>query len=126
LHEAGTHGLLSDDHFTVDGTLLEAWASQKSFRPKEEDPSAPPDDPKNPTVNFRGERRKNDTHASTTDPDARMYRKSDGHPARLVYMGHVLMETRSGLVVDTKVTPADGYGERDAALMMLAALRDGR
>jgi transposase len=118
LHEARTRGLLSDDHFTVDGTLLEAWASHKSFRPKDETPR-PPDDPKNPTVNFHGERRKNDTHASTTDPDARLYRKSDGHPARLVYMGHVLMENRSGLVVDATVTPADGYGERDAALVML-------
>ena len=90
LAEARAHGLLSDEHFTVDGTLLEAWASHKSFRPKDEDPPAPPDDPKNPTVNFRGERRKNDTHQSTTDPDARMYRKSDGHPARLVYMGESL------------------------------------
>jgi transposase len=122
LAEARTHGLLSDEHFTVDGTLLEAWASHKSFRPKDEDPPAPPDDPKNPTVNFRGERRKNDTHQSTTDPDARMYRKSDGHPARLAYMGHVLMENRSGLIVDTDVTPADGYGERYAALAMLEAL----
>jgi transposase len=126
LDEARTHGLLSDEHFTVDGTLLEAWASHKSFRPKDEDPSAPPDDPKNPTVNFRGERRKNDSHQSTTDPDARLYRKSDGHPARLVYMGHVLMENRSGLIVDTDVTPADGYGERYAALGMLEALPGGR
>ncbi len=126
LDEARTHGLLSDEHFTVDGTLLEAWASHKSVRPKDEDSSAPPDDPKNPTVNFRGERRKNDTHQSTTDPDARMYRKSDGHPARLVYMGHVLMENRSGLIVDTDVTPADGYGERYAALGMLEALPGGR
>ena len=75
-----------------------------------------------PTVNFRGERRKNDTHQSTTDPDARLYRKSDGHPARLAYMGHVLMENRSGLIVDTDVTPADGYGERYAALAMVEAL----
>jgi transposase len=126
LDEARSHGLLSDEHFTVDGTLLEAWASHKSFRPKDEDPPAPPDDPKNPTVNFRGERRKNDTHQSTTDPDARMYRKSDGHPARLVYMGHVLMENRSGLIVDTDLTPADGYGERYAALEMLEALPGGR
>jgi transposase len=126
LDEARGHGLLSDEHFTVDGTLLEAWASHKSFRPKDEEPPAPPDDPKNPTVNFRGERRKNDTHQSTTDPDARMYRKSDGHPARLVYMGHVLMENRSGLIVDTDLTPADGYGERYAALEMLEALPGGR
>jgi len=126
LDEARTHGLLSDEHFTVDGTLLEAWASHKSFRPKDEEPPTPPDDPKNPTVNFRGERRKNDTHQSTTDPDARLYRKSDGHPARLAYMGHVLMENRSGLIVDTDVTPADGYGERYAALEMLEALTGGR
>ena len=122
LGEARTHGLLSDEHFTVDGTLLEAWASHKSFRPKDEDPPPPSGDPKNPAVNFRGERRKNDTHASTTDPDARLYRKGDGQPARLVYMGHVLMENRSGLVVDTEVTPADGYGERHAALTMVEAV----
>ena len=126
LGEARTSGLLSDEHFTVDGTLLEAWASQKSFRPKDEDPPPPPDDPKNPAVNFRGERRKNDTHASTTDPDARLYRKGDGQPARLVYMGHVLMENRSGLVVDTEVTPADGYGERHAALTMVEAFPGDR
>jgi transposase len=126
LGEARTHGLLSDEHFTVDGTLLEAWASQKSFRPKDEDPPPPPDDPKNPAVNFRGERRKNDTHASTTDPDARLYRKGNGQPARLVYMGHVLMENRSGLVVDTEVTPADGYGERHAALTMIEAVPGDR
>jgi transposase len=126
LGEARAHGLLSDEHFTVDGTLLEAWASQKSFRPKDEDPPPPPDDPKNPAVNFRGERRKNDTHASTTDPDARLYRKGDGQPARLVYMGHVLMENRSGLVVDTEVTTADGYGERHAALTMVEAVPGDR
>jgi len=126
LAEARTHGLLSDEHFTVDGTLLEAWASHKSFRPKDEDPPPPPSDPKNPAVNFRGERRKNDTHGSTTDPDARLYRKGDGQPARLVYMGHVLMENRSGLVVNTEVTPADGYGERHAALTMVEAVPGDR
>jgi transposase len=126
LNEARVHDLLSDEHFTVDGTLLEAWASQKSFRPKDEDPPPPSDDSKNPTVNFRGKPRKNDTHASTTDPDARMYKKSDGQPARLVYMGHVLMENRSGLVVNTEVTAADGYGERDAALTMLEGVPGGR
>jgi len=126
LGEARTHGLLSDEHFTVDGTLLEAWASHKSFRPKDEDPPPPSGDPKNPAVNFRGERRKNDTHASATDPDARLYRKGDGQPARLVYMGHVLMENRSGLVVDTDVTPADGYGERHAALTMVEAVPGDR
>src|SRR5882762_8774533 len=126
LIHADTERLLSDEHFTVDGTLLEAWASQKSFRPRDQDPPPPPDDPKNPAVNFRGERRKNDTHASTTDPDARLYRKGDGQPARLVYMGHVLMENRSGLVVDTEVTPAGGYGERHAALTMVEALPGDR
>jgi transposase len=124
LAEARTHRLLSDEHFTVDGTLLEAWASHKSFRPKDT-ANRPPDDPSNPTVNFRGERRKNDTHQSTTDPDARLYKKGVGRPAQLAYLGHVLMENRSGLVVNTRVTSADGYGERDAALMMIAG-RPGR
>ena len=124
--EARQHRLLSDEHFTVDGTLLEAWASHKSFRPKDTGASTPPDDPGNPTVNFRGEPRKNDTHQSTTDPDARLYKKGVGRPAQLAYLGHVLMENRSGLIVDTRVTPADGYGERDAAWQMLAALPGGR
>jgi transposase len=125
LAEAAAAGLVSDEHFTVDGTLLEAWASHKSFR-RRDTPHNPPDDPSNPTVNFRGERRKNDTHQSTTDPDARLYRKSDGRPAQLAYAGHLLMENRSGLIVDTCVTPADGYGERDAALLMLAQRPGGR
>jgi transposase len=125
LAEARTHRLLSDEHFTVDGTLLEAWASHKSFRPKDT-ANRPPDDPSNPTVNFRGERRKNDTHQSTTDPDARLYKKGVGRPAQLAYVGHVLMENRSGLVVNTRVTSADGYGERDAALMMIAGRPGGR
>src|SRR5881296_4587556 len=88
---AGAAGLLSDDHFTVDGTLLEAWASQKSFRPKDR-PDPPANDPtgRNPTVNFRGEERANDTHASTTDPDARLYKKASGQEAKLAYLGHVL------------------------------------
>lgn len=124
LTEARAHRLLSDEHFTVDGTLLEAWASHKSFRPKD-GASEPPDDPGNPTVNFRGERRKNDTHQSTTDPDARLYKKGVSRPAQLAYLGHVLMENRSGLVVDTRVTPADGYGERDAALVMVADVLGG-
>jgi transposase len=126
LTEARTHRLLSDEHFTVDGTLLEAWASHKSFRPKDPDAGDPPDEGGNPTVNFRGERRKNDTHQSTTDPDARLYKKGVGRPAQLAYLGNVLMENRSGLIVDTRVTPADGYGERDAALVMLAGRRGGR
>lgn len=123
--EARQHRLLSDEHFTVDGTLLEAWASHKSFRPKGGS-NTPPDDPGNPTVNFRGEPRKNETHQSTTDPDARLYKKGVGRPAQLAYLGHVLMENRSGLIVETRVTPADGYGERDAALLMVAALPGGR
>ena len=126
LAAARQHRLLSDEHFTVDGTLLEAWASHKSFRPKGTDSSTPPDDPGNPTVNFRGEPRKNDTHQSTTDPDARLYKKGVGRPAQLAYLGHVLMENRSGLIVKTRVTPADGYGERDAALLMVAEVPGGR
>jgi transposase len=114
--------LLSDEHFTVDGTLLEAWASQKSFRPRDEEPP-PPDGGPNPSVDFHGERRTNDTHQSTTDPDARLYKKARGREARLGYLGHVLMEHRSGLIVKATVTPADGYGERDAALVMIAGLR---
>jgi transposase len=120
LIHADTARLLSDDHFTVDGTLLEAWASQKSFRPRDQDP--PSADSGNPTVNFHGERRRNTTHQSTTDPDARLYKKAVGREARLGYLGHVLMEHRSGLVVNAMVTPADGHGERDAALVMVAAI----
>jgi transposase len=126
LAEAQAQRLLSDEHFTVDGTLLEVWASHKSFRPKAGDSSAPPDDPGNPTVNYRGERRTNATHQSTTDPDARLYKKGVGRPAQLAYLGHVLMENRSGLVVDTRVTAADGHGERQAALMMAADLPGAR
>lgn len=110
--------LLSDEHFTVDGTLLEAWASHKSVRPKDEEPPAAGGGG-NPTVDFRGQRRTNDTHQSTTDPDARLYKKSQGQGARLGYLGHVVMEHRSGLFVQATVTPADGHGERDAALTML-------
>jgi transposase len=117
LIHADSKRLLSDDHFTVDGTLLEAWASQKSFRPRDEDP--PPDAGGNPTVNFHGQRRSNATHQSTTDPDARLYKKARGREARLGYLGHVLMEHRSGLIVKATVTPADGHGERDAALVMI-------
>lgn len=117
LIHADANRLLSDDHFTVDGTLLEAWASQKSFRPRDEDP--PAGGGANPTVNFHGQRRTNATHQSTTDPDARLYKKARGREARLGYLGHVLMEHRSGLIMKTMVTPADGYGERDAALVMV-------
>jgi transposase len=120
LIHADTERLLSDEHFTVDGTLLEAWASQKSFRPRDQGP--PADGGGNPTVNFHGQRRTNATHQSTTDPDARLYKKARGREARLGYLGHVLMEHRSGLIVRATVTPADGYGERDAALVMLEDL----
>src|SRR5207248_5061239 len=119
--EARRRGLLSDEHFTVDGTLLEAWASQKSFRPKDE-ASAPPDDPSNPTVNFHGERRSNVTHASTTDPDARLARKGNGKEAKLAYAGHVLMDNRHGLAVGACVTHASGTAEADAALALVSAL----
>ncbi len=114
-------GLLSDEHFTVDGTLLEAWASHKSFKPKDTH-RPPPDDPKNPTVNFRGETRRNDTHQSTTDPDARLYKKGVGQPAKLAYLAHVLTENRHGFIVDTAVTAATGTAERDAAIVMLGDL----
>jgi transposase len=120
LIHADSKRLLSDEHFTVDGTLLESWASQKSFRPRDEEP--PPTGGSNPTVNFHGERRSNATHQSTTDPEARLYKKARGREARLGYLGHVLMEHRSGLVVKAMVTPADGHGERDAALLMVAAV----
>jgi transposase len=118
-------GLLSDEHVTVDGTLLEAWASQKSFQRKDgTDP--PPDEPasRNPTVNFRGEPRANHTHASTTDPDARLYKKSTGHEAKLAYLGHVLNENRHGLIVDALVTHATGTAEREAAVALIADTPD--
>ena len=118
LAQARQRGLLSDEHFTVDGTLIEAWASLKSFRRKDA-PVEPPDDPGNPTVDFHGERRSNDTHGSTTDPDARLARKAKGHEAKLAYQGHVLMENRHGFAVEGCVTRASGYGERAAALEML-------
>jgi transposase len=113
--------LLSAEHFTVDGTLLEAWAGQKSFKRKDH-PSGPPDDPGNPTVNFHGERRSNQTHQSTTDPDSRLAKKAKGHEAKLAYLGEVLMENRHGLVVDACVVPATGTGERDAATSLIAGL----
>ena len=121
LAQARQRGLLSDEHFTVDGTLIEAWASLKSFKPKDAPSGPPPDDPGNPTVDFHGERRSNVTHGSTTDPDARLFRKGKGHEAKLVYLGHVLMENRHGLAVEGCVTRASGYGERAAALEMLTA-----
>jgi transposase len=106
---------LSDEHFTVDGTLIEAWASHKSFRPKDEEPKPGGG---NREVNFHGESRSNETHQSTTDPEARLYKKSKGSEAKLSYLGHGLMENRNGLLVRTCVTRADGTAERDAALGM--------
>jgi len=114
--------LLSSDHFTVDGTLLEAWASHKSFRHRDEEPP-PPGEGGNPTVNFHRQRRTNETHRSTTDPDARLYKKAQGREARLGYLGHVLMEHRSGLIVKALVTPATGRAEREAAIAMVGDLR---
>jgi transposase len=125
LAAARAQGLLSAEHFTVDGTLLESWASQKSFRPRDDDEPRPPAGG-NPDVDFRGVPRRNDTHQSTTDPDARLAKKGPGREAKLSYAGHVLMENRHGLVIDTRLTPADGYAEIDAALLMLAALPDRR
>jgi transposase len=125
LAEARAQGLLSAEHFTVDGTLLEAWASQKSFRPRDEDGPDPPTGG-NPDVNFRGTPRRNDTHHSTTDPDARLARKGPGREAKLSYAGHVLMENRHGFVVDAVVTPADGHAEINAALVMLDRLPERR
>jgi transposase len=120
LAEANARDLLSDEHFTVDGTLIEAWAGQKSFRRKDGTDAGPTDsDPGNPTVNFHGESRKNDTHESTTDPEARMARKGDGKEAKLSYAAHVLMENRSGLVVNMRVTLATGTCERAASIEMV-------
>ena len=120
--QAQTKGLTSDEHFTVDGTLIEAWASLKSFQRKDQKPGPPPDDPGNPTVNFHGERRSNDTHESTTDADARLARKGNGKEAKLSYNGNLLTENRNGLIVNTEVFQANGTAERDAALIMLEQL----
>ncbi len=111
-------GLLSDEPFTVDGTLLEAWASHKSFQPKDAS-RRPPDDAKKPTVNFHGQGRRNDTHQSTTDPDARLYKKAVGREAKL---GYLLTENRHGFIIDTAVTDASGTAEREAAIAMLGEL----
>ena len=114
---------MSDEHFTVDGTLVEAWASHKSFRPKDGTgkPSGPGGD-----VDFRGEKRKNQTHESTSDPDARLFTKSRGSEAKLSYMGHVLLENRNGLLVQTFLTEASGRAERDAALLLAEAIPAGK
>ena len=114
---------MSDEHFTVDGTLIEAWASQKSFRRK--DGNGKPPGPGG-EVDFHGEKRKNQTHASTTDPDARLFKKSKGSEAKLNYMGHVLMENRNGLLVQTFLTEATGRAEREAAMLMVEAIPSGK
>src|SRR2546426_7379252 len=114
---------MSDEHFTVDGTLIEAWASHKSFRAKD-GTGKPPG--LGGDVDFRGEKRKNQTHESTTDPDSRLYTKSSGSQAKLSYMGHVLMENRNGLLVQTFLTEANGRAERDAAMLMAEALPSGK
>jgi transposase len=116
--QAQAQNLTSDEHFTVDGTLIEAWASLKSFQRKDEKPK-PPEDPGNPTVDFHGETRSNETHESTTDPEARLARKGNGKEAKLSYTGNLMTENRNGLIVNTEVLQSNGTAERDAALMML-------
>ena len=117
--------LLSTDHFSVDGTLIEAWASIKSFRPKDGSDEPPADGSgRNRETDFHGQKRSNDTHASISDPEARLYRKGAGKEAKLCFMGHALMENRNGLVVDACLTPADGHAERVAALHMIEPRAD--
>lgn len=118
--------LLSSDHFSVDGTLIEAWASMKSFKPKDQsgDQAPPPAGGRNAEVDFKGQKRSNETHASTTDPEARLYRKGPGIEAKLCFIGHALMENRSALIVDTCLTSADGHAERIAALAMIEPRAD--
>jgi transposase len=118
LKQAREADLLSDEHFRVDGTLIEAWASHKSFQRKDGGGQPLADDAGNPTVDFHGEKRSNETHESTTDPDARLARKSGGHESKLAYCGNLLMENRNGLVVDTELLQCNGTVERDAAMLM--------
>jgi transposase len=113
-------GLMSDEHFTVDGTLIEAWAGHKSFRKKGSDEGDP-----DAGLNFHGEKRTNQTHASKTDPESRLYKKSYGQEAKLSYLGHTLVENRNGLIVAAMATQADGTAERDAGILMLADLTEG-
>jgi transposase len=121
VQQAQSQGLTSDEHFTVDGTLIEAWASLKSFQGKDQK-NPPPDDPGNASVDFHGEKRSNETHESTTDGDARLARKGNGKEAKLSYNGNLLTENRNGLIVNTEVFQANGTAERDAALVMLEQL----
>src|SRR5215471_4342985 len=124
VEQARAQGLLSDEHFTVDGTLIEAWAGHKSFKRKDQGASnTPPDgDPGNPSVDFHGEQRRNDTHQSTTDPDALLARKGAGKEAKLSYAGHVLMENRNGLAVDGCITQATGRAEVEAGLELVEGI----
>jgi len=117
-------GLLSAEHFTVDGTLIEAWAGQKSFKPKDSSDEGD-DDPGNPTVDFRGHKRKNATHRSTTDPEARLFRKSQGTESKLCFAGHVLMENRHGLAIDSRLTEATSRSEREAGMEMARVVAGG-
>jgi transposase len=119
--QAAAAGLLSDEHFTVDGTLIEAWASLKSFRPKDAPPPAGGAG-RNPEVDFHGEKRLNQTHASTTDPEARLFKKGKGKEAKLCFMGHVLMENRHGLIITPRLTTATGTAEREAAVDLVEAV----
>jgi hypothetical protein len=128
LEQAQSNHLLSNEHFTVDGTLIEAWASQKSFQKKGSSETEPPsgDGGSNPDVDFRGEKRSNQTHESKTDPEARLFRKGNNVGSSLCYMGHALMENRNGLVVSADLTITSGTAERDVALDMLAGLPGAR
>jgi transposase len=121
--QAKAAGLMSAEHFTVDGTLIEAWASAKSFKKKGAKDDKPPDDPGNPTVNFHGEKRTNQTHQSTTDPESKMATKATGQTAKLSFAAHVLMENKNGLCTDVAVNPAGGTAEWDGALLMLERQR---
>ena len=124
--KARRSNLLSDEHFTVDGTLIESWASLKSFRPKDGSGKPPEGSLSNPFMDFRGEKRKNDTHASTSDPEARLATKGKGQTAKVCHMAHVQMENRHGLVVDCEVNAPSGHAEREAALLMMWRGKSGK
>jgi len=126
VRQAKLRRYVSSDHFSVDGTLLNAWASHKSFKPKDGSPPSDPAAGRNAEVAWHGQKRSNDTHASTTDPEARLYRKSNNTAATLCFSGHLLMENRYALIVDAELTFADGYAERATALEMLARLPKSR
>lgn len=119
-------GLLSGEHFTVDGTLIEAWASQKSFKPKDSSGDDDTDDPGNATVDFKGQSRRNETHQSTTDPEARLYRKSNGTESKLCFAAHILMDNRHGLAIDSRLTSATGRSEWEAGLEMARGIGNGK